>query len=135
MDKKVRIWFEKSKKPVIIVGSLLIVIVLVFIIGKSFADPNTGYLKNQTVDGLSFEKANLIYENGITTFTAEVNNESGDIYHLKTININLTDANKKKTTLVAYIGDTLESEEGKYLKASIDQDLSDSISLEYVINK
>ena len=135
MDKKMKIWFEKSKKPIIIIGSIFIIMIVVFLIGRSLADPNSGYLRNQSVDGLSFENAELVYENGITTFTAEVYNESGDVYSLKNISIQLTDEADKVTTLVGYIGDSLDEEEGTYLKASIDQDLSDIVSLEYVINK
>ena len=135
MDKKMKIWFEKSKKPIIIIGSIFIIMIVVFLIGRSLADPNSGYLRNQSVDGLSFENAELVYENGITTFTAEVYNESGDIYRLKNISIQLADEADTVTTLVGYIGDSLDEEEGTYLKASIDQDLSDTVSLEYVINK
>ena len=135
MDKKMKIWFEKSKKPIIIIGSLLIVMIVIFLIGRSVADPNSGYLRNQSVDGLSFENAELVYENGITTFTVEVYNESGDIYNLKDISIQLTDEADKVTTLVGYIGESLDVDEAKRITASIDQDLSSSVNLEYVVNK
>ena len=135
MEKKIKVWIEKRKKPIIIIGSIFIIMIVTFLIGRSLADPNSGYLRNQSVDGLSFENAELVYENGITTFIAEVYNESGDVYSLKNISIQLTDEADKVTTLVGYIGDSLDEEEGTYLKASIDQDLSDIVSLEYVINK
>ena len=135
MDKKIKIWFEKSKKPIIIIGSLPILMIVVFLIGRSVADPNSGYLRNQSVDGLSFENAELVYENGITTFTVEVYNESGDIYNLKDISIQLTDEADKVTTLVGYIGESLDVDEAKRITASIDQDLSSSVNLEYVVNK
>ena len=135
MDKKIKIWFEKSKKPIIIIGSLLIVMIVIFLIGRSVADPNSGYLRNQSVDGLSFENAELVYENGITTFTVEVYNESGDIYNLKDISVQLTDEADKVTTLVGYIGESLDVDEAKRITASIDQDLSSSVNLEYVVNK
>ena len=135
MDKKMKIWFEKSKKPIIIIGSLLIVMIVIFLIGRSVADPNSGYLRNQSVDGLSFENAELVYENGITTFTAEVYNESGDIYSLKNISIQLTDEADTVTTLVGYIGESLDVDEAKRITASIDQDLSSSVNLEYVVNQ
>ena len=135
MDKKIKVWFEKRKKPIIIIGSLLIVMIVIFLIGRSVADPNSGYLRNQSVDGLSFENAELVYENGITTFTVEVYNESGDIYNLKDISIQLTDEADKVTTLVGYIGESLDVDEAKRITASIDQDLSSSVNLEYVVNK
>ena len=126
---------RKSKKPIIIIGSLLILMIVVFLIGRSVADPNSGYLRNQSVDGLSFENAELVYENGITTFTVEVYNESGDIYNLKDISIQLTDEADNVTTLVGYIGESLDTDEAKRITASIDQDLSSSVNLEYVVNK
>ena len=56
-------------------------------------------------------------------------------YMEKYININLTDEDGEVTTLVGYIGESLEAEEKKTIKASIDQDLSDATAVEYVINK
>lgn len=134
MDKKIRVWFEKYKIPTIVLGFILLV-GIVFLIGKSLADPNSGYLRNQTIDGLSFENANIVYEDGVTTFTVEVYNESGDTYTLKNISINLTNNDNTATTLIGYIGESLEKDEAKLITASIDQDLSSSINLEYVVNK
>lgn len=134
MDKKIRILFEKSKIPVIIIGCFLIVGVAL-LIGRSLANPNSGYLRNQEVDNLSFEKANLEYENGITTFTVEVSNKSGEDYFLKNISIELTDNEGISTTLVGYIGNNLEKDESKTITASIDEDLSSSVNLKYIINK
>ena len=135
MDKKVKIIFNKIKIPALVLASLVIVFMIVFLIGRTMADPNSGYLRNQTVDSLSFENANLVYENGITIFTVEVYNESGESYSLKNISINLTNDSNDVTTLVGYIGEELETDEGKLITASIDQDLSNSTSLEYVVNK
>lgn len=126
---------NKIKIPVLVVSSLLLVFIIVFIVGKTAADPNSGYLRNQAVDNLSFEDANLVFENGITTFTAIVYNESGEEYTLKNISINFKNDKNDITTLIGYIGETLETDEGKLITASIDKDLSDSTSLEYVINK
>lgn len=134
MNKKIKIFFEKFKIPSLILGCFLI-IGIIFLIKNSIADPDSEYLRNQIVDGLSFENANLVYENGITTFTVEVYNESGDIYSLKNISINLKDLNNNITTLVGYIGESLDKDEAKLISASIDQDLSSSVNLEYVINK
>ena len=135
MDKKIKVWIEKYKVHSIIALCTIVLLGVIFIIGKSVSDPNTGYLSNQTVDNLSFENANLVYENGITTFTAEVYNESGNTYTLKNISINLTNESNDVTTLIGYIGDTLEKDEGKLITASIDQDLTSSLKLEYVVNK
>ena len=135
MDKKIKVWFEKYKLHTFIILGLVLLVGIVFLIGKSVADPNSGYLRNQTVDGLSFENASLVYENGVTTFTVEVYNESGDSYSLKNISINLKDEDNTVTTLVGYIGESLDKDEAKLITASIDQDLSSSVNLEYVVNK
>lgn len=135
MNKRIIESLKENKKLLVLLSSLIIVSIIVFIVGRTLADPNTEYLRNQTVDELSFENANLVFENGITTFTVEVYNESGDVYSLKNISINLIDKNANVTTLVGYIGETLEKDEAKYITASIDQDLSSSVSLEYVVNK
>ncbi len=135
MNKTIIESLKENKKSLIILSCLIVLSVVMFIFGKTVADPNTGYLRNQVVDGLSFENANISYADGITTFMVEVYNESGDIYSLKTIDVSFKDKNDKETILPGYIGDTLEVEEGKYLKASIDQDLSDTISISYKINK
>jgi len=131
---KITEFIKKNKIPTLIL-SLVILVGTIFLVGRSFADPNSGYLRNQTVDGLSFENASLVYENGITTFTVEVYNESGDTYSLKNISINLKDKDGTVITLIGYIGELLDIDEAKLISASIDQDLSSSVSLEYVINK
>ena len=127
-------FIKKNKIPTLVVSLLVLVSVIIFI-GRSIANPNSGYLRNQTVDGLSFENAELVYENGVTTFTVEVYNETEDIYSLKNISINLKAEDGTVTTLVGYIGESLEKDEAKLIRASIDQDLSSSASLEYVVNK
>lgn len=127
--------FTKKNKILTLIVGLFVLVGVIFLVGRSVADPNTGYLRNQVVDGLSFENANLVYEGGITTFTAEVYNENGVEYALKNISIKLTDGDGNVVTLVGYIGENLEINEGKIITASIDDDLSDSTNLQYVINK
>ena len=132
--KKVIEMIKENKKQASILGSVFLVVIVGLIIGVSFSNPNSGYLRNQTVDGLSFENATLEYKDGVTTFEAKVYNESGSEYTLKTINV-ILDSSSKTTTLTGYIGESLENEEGKILRISIDDDLSDSNKLTYKINK
>lgn len=127
--------FLKKYELLIILSIILVLIFIIYIIGKSTADPNSGYLKNQTVDNLSFENAEIIYGDGISTFQVEVYNESDDIYSLKNISIKFTDKDNNETILIGYIGESLEKDEAKQIEASIDKDLNDSVSLEYIINK
>ena len=125
---------KENKKTAIILGSIFLVVIAGLIIRNTLSDPNTGYLRNQTVEGLSMEDASLEYKDGVSTFTANVFNESGDIFNLKTIEV-ILESKSKTITLTGYIGETLEKEEGRVLRISIDQDLSDSEKLTYKINK
>lgn len=132
--KRIIEMIKENKRTAIILGSIFLVVVAGLIIRNTLSNPNTGYLRNQTVDGLSMEDASLEYKDGVSTFTANVYNESGEVYNLKTINV-ILEGKDKTTTLTGYIGETLEKDEGKVLRISIDQDLSDSDKLTYKINK
>ena len=135
MNKKFKIYDNKAKKPLILLGSVMIFVIVVFVIQSSLANPMDDYLKNQVVDDLSFENASLTVDDGITTFTAEVFNESGDVYSLKNILVTLTDSEQKQYTLVGYIGESLKKDGTKILKVSIDQELSNLIDLTYEIQR
>lgn len=127
---------EKNKKKIIIgIISIIITIIVAIIIRKSFAHKNEeNVFKIQVVEGLTFEKANIEYQNGISKFTVEVYNDTEEIYELKTIDIEFTNIEGEKKTLIGYIGERIEINEVKYLQASIDEDLSDSIEIKYIIN-
>ncbi len=129
--------FERNKNKIIAgVISVIAAIGLAIIIGRSFAfDNDENYLKTQTVDGLTFEKANIEYNQGVSKFTVEVYNDTEEKYNLKNISIEITKENGETVQLIAYIGEVIEKEEVKYLQASIDQDLKNSIKINYSINK
>ena len=129
---------KENKKMVIGLLGLavvLIVVAIIMIVGGSLADTDSTILRNRTVDGLSFENANLVYENGISTFTVDVYNENKDTYNLKYISINFKDNEGVETTLIGYIGSSIESDTGRKITALVDKDITSSVSLEYVINK
>ena len=135
--------FERIKKintkTKVIVGicTVLIVGILGFkIIKKAFANPDdSSYLKNQIVDGLSFENASLNVENGISKYTVEVVNDNNTDYSLKTINVVFKDSEGNETTLLGYIGESLSSNEKKVLDISIDEEIEDIATITYSINK
>ncbi len=133
MDKKIKVWFQKYKLPSIMIGCLML-IGIITVIGISVAKPSDGDFPNQVVEGLSFENANLKTEDGITTFTAEIVNESGNIITLKTININIKNASDEIITLIGYVGEQLETNESKLITASIDKEITDASQVEYTIN-
>ena len=117
-----------------IVGILLITLSVTLI--PSLSSTESSYLSDQTIDGLSFEKASLEVVNGVSTYTVEVTNDLDKDYSLKNINIVFKDGSGQEIeTLLGYIGDKLEVGETKLIDASIDKELTDIVKIEYVINK
>ena len=131
---------NKIKKNKALMGLLSAVFVLVLgivliTVGKSLASNDSSILRNQTVDGLSFENAAISCESGVCTFTVDVYNENKSKYTLKDIDLEFKQSDDSVITLVGYIGEELESEEGRKLTASIDKNIEDSVGLKYKINK
>ena len=134
----------KKEKPRNIVIAFLVGIIGVVVIGTGVSygsimwlknSEDTEYLKDQKVGEISFEKAQLVYEDGITTLSVEMHNNGISDYNLSYVSINVKDENDNVSTLIGYVGDTLKKGEGKIITASIDKDLSNSKDIEYVINK
>ena len=128
----------KSNKNLMgLLSAVLVVLIGIVLItvGKSLASVDSSVLRNQVVDGLSFENAELACEAGVCTFTVDVYNENKSTYSLKTIDIDFKQSDNSVITLVGYIGESLESEEGRKMTASIDKNIEDSTNLEYKINK
>lgn len=127
--------FSQKKK---ILGGAACFLLAIFLIGLgiSYSDPNSSYLSDQEVDGLSFKNANLVYEDGISKYTVEVENTLDTEYSLKTINVVLRNSTGDEIeTLIGYIGEKLSKGERKLLDISIDKELTDIVSIEYTINK
>ena len=114
---------------------VLVIGIVLITVGKSLASNDSSILRNQTVDGLSFENAAISCESGVCTFTVDVYNENKEKYTLKDIDLNFKQSDDTVITLIGYIGEELESEEGRKLTASIDKNIEDSVGLEYKINK
>ena len=128
----------KKNKMLMGIASAVIVLVIGIVlitIGKSLASNDTSLLRTQVVDGLSFENAAISCESGVCTFTVDVYNENKSTYNLKYIDIEFKQPDNSVITLVGYIGESLDSEEGRKITASIDKNLEDSTGLEYKINK
>ena len=123
-----------KKKNLVVLDLLLIGIGIYFFFGKSVATDESTILKDQVVDGLSFEDANLDYNNGVSTLVVNVTNENKDVYNLKYIEIKFG-LSDEDVTLIGYVGETINQDEKKIITASIDKDITNATSLEYVINK
>ena len=126
---------NKNTKNLIISAFVLGLGILLILIGNSLASTDTTILKNQVVDNLSFENATLEYANNVSTFKVEVTNDNTETYNLKYIEIIFKDNEDKVTKLIGYIGEEIVKSETKEIVASIDKDITDSVSLEYSIVK
>ena len=125
---------ENSK--MFLIGTFILVVgILLVVIGNSISTSESTILKNQVVDNLSFENASLEYNNGVSTFKVEVTNDNLDTYNLKYIEINFKDSNDNINKLIGYIGESIASSETKEIVAKVDKDITNSVSLEYVVVK
>lgn len=127
---------NKKARIGLLSGVLIIVVAVVIIfVGKSIASTDSSILRNQTVGGLSFENATLEYKDGVTTYTVDVYNENKEKVSLKNIEINFKQEDDTYITLTGYIGNSLDSDEGKKMQASVDLDLTNSTDIEFNIVK
>ena len=127
---------NKKARIGLLSGVLIIVVAVVIIfVGKSMATTDSSILRNQTVEGLSFENAILEYKDGVTTYTVDVYNENKEKVSLKNIEINFKQEDDTYITLTGYIGNSLDSDEGKKMQASVDLDLTNSTDIEFNIVK
>ena len=118
------------------VGTLILVVgILLVVIGNSISTPDSTILKDQVVDNLSFNNATLEYVNNETTFEVEVTNKNVDDYNLKYIEILFTDEENNINKMMGYIGNSIKKDETKKVTAKIDKDITNSVSLEYVVVK
>ena len=127
---------NKKARIGLLSGVLIIVVAVVIIfVGKSMATTDSSILRNQTVEGLSFENATLEYKDGVTTYTVDVYNENKEKVSLKNIEINFKQEDDTYITLTGYIGNSLDSDDGKKMQASVDLDLTNSTDIEFNIVK
>ena len=127
---------NKKARIGLLSGVLIIVVAVVIIfVGKSMATTDSSILRNQTIEGLSFESATLEYKDGVTTYTVDVYNENKEKVSLKNIEINFKQEDDTYITLTGYIGNSLDSDEGKKMQASVDIDLTNSTDIEFNIVK
>ena len=124
----------KSKK-VLVVAIAAFILVGLIVFGVSYALKDDGnFLRNQKVNGLSFENAKVEYKNDKSNFSVIVYNENEDTLDVKSIEIQLVDKDNKEVNMIVDIDGALESDEGRLLTATIDKDITDMKSLKYVIN-
>ena len=126
---------NKNTKGLIISALVLGLGILLILIGNSLASTETTILRDRVLDNLSFQNATLEYANNTSTFKVEVTNNNSEVYNLKYIEIVLKDENDITTKLIGYIGESINKDETRLITASIDKDITNSVSLDYSIVK
>ena len=116
-------------------GFIIALVISVLVIGTSLSSPDSTILNDKEIEGLEIKEINLEYNEGVSTYTAKVTNTNSNDYNLKYIEIIFKDENNEETKLIGYIGNTLQKNETKEIKASIDKDVTNSVKLEYSIIK
>lgn len=96
---------------------------------------NESIIEEQIIDGIKFTNITLVSENGNTVFTADVVNTTESAIDLKSFNIIYKDQDGKEiVTLFVYVGKNLEPNGISSISASVDIDLSNATTVEYVRN-
>lgn len=127
---------NSKRNKYVLFGIIGILLVGLTVFGISFAlKSDNNFLRNQKVDGLSFENARIEYKDDKSTFSVIVYNENNGVHNAKSIDIKLKDKSGEVTTLTTDIDIPLESDEGRLLTATTDADITNMKSLEYIINK
>ena len=126
---------NSNKRIIIGLGIVVLAVVVTVVLKASFAKPDNNKLKNQTINGLSFENASIEYKDNNSTFTVDVYNENKKTFKVKTIDIILENDLEEQVRLTENIDD-LESDEGRKLIVTMtDYDLTKFNKVTYKLNK
>ena len=127
---------QNKKRTICISVIVLIVIGCIFYFTRNtHSTEDDGVFKNQVVDNLSFENGDIKVSNGASTITVDVYNDTDSDYILSTIDVVVTLEDNSKETLTGYVGDKIKTHEAKVLSVSVDKDLSNIKSIEYIVKK
>ena len=127
---------EKNKRITMLISGVIAILIIIVSASMSLSVRLTNeneLLKDQSVENLIFKNAQINYENNVSKLSVEVENEKEESQTLKYIKIILKDENNNETTLIGYIGKTIESKATKEISASIDKDITESTSMRYEI--
>jgi len=127
---------QNKKRTICISVIVLIVIGCIFYFTRNtHSTEDDGVFKNQVVENLSFENGDIKVNDGTSTITVDVYNDTDSDYILSTIDVIVTLEDNSKETLTGYVGDKIKTHEAKVLSVSVDKDLSNIKSIEYIVKK
>ena len=97
---------------------------------------NDEVIKDQNIDGIEITNTSLVYENGLSYFSATVTNNTGSDYELNEYKINVKDSEGNIIVIIpGNVGSTIKNGESKNINSVVTEDLSKAASIEYQLNK
>ena len=97
---------------------------------------NEGVVKDQVVESFKMENTSLVYENGTTLLETTVTNTSDKTEYLKEFEIKVMDKDGNEiTTLIGFVGASIEAGETKVINSYSGQDLSHAYSISYTVKR
>ncbi len=95
-------------------------------------ETNENEISDKVLDDFSFTNTSIVKENGVSTITTQVTNNSGEDKNIEQFKIIIKnkDGEVVKQT-IGYIGGVIKSKETKTIITSIALDLSDVYDIEY----
>ena len=97
---------------------------------------NDEVIKDQNIDGIEVTNTSLVYENGLSYFSATVTNNTGSDYELNEYKINVKDSEGNIIVIIpGNVGSTIKNGESKNINSVVTEDLSKAAYIEYEIVK
>ena len=97
---------------------------------------NDEVIKDQNIDGIEITNTSLVYENGLSYFSATVTNNTGSDYELNEYKINVKDSEGNIIVIIpGNVGSTIKNGESKNINSVVTEDLSKAAYIEYEIVK
>ena len=126
---------NKKLKIGVICGILVLALIVAIVLKQRAAASYTTILRNQVVDGISFENVRIDKEDGKTVFTVDLYNENLDKHDIKDLTIVFKRDNKKDVRVYLDSVNSLESYEGRQISVYVKEDIVNCSDIEYIINK
>ena len=135
---------SSTKQNIILVGLILVIIICVFFSVKTIIKSKKNdepvvndsdaihkeVLNDTKVGNLTITNARLTVTDGVTTFSANVNNETDSDYHFNVLYVTFTNGNV--TRKIPVLSDvTIKPKEHELISLTLDSDVSDTTKIDY----
>lgn len=125
---------NKKTIAIICIVAVFVIGIAIYFIGQSVATIDSTILKDQEVENVLFEGADLTVDKGVSTLTVTVKNKTDKNIELSTIIARFTIGNNT-IDMIGYVGSSIRTGRDIVMTASIDKDVSAATKLEYIIKK